>query len=236
MTLVGFFDQSGTWPQHERIILAGYLADQAVWRRLRRPWRKVLDETGLSYFHGKEAPPHGVRVQLGKCLIKAAEDGLVGIACSVRLTEYESVCRMLPHIPSVERIMVGVLANVAIKRLRSDGRHQGRTVSLVFDEGEPFFGLLDQEWRQDRAGAHPKSWAKFIGEISKANPRDSLGLQAADFLAWHARRHSDRRGARKPAIGSAWEKLSAGLLAFSTVGYTHEVDAETMLTWYTSPS
>lgn len=237
MALVGYYDKSDTFDQ-SGTFLAGYLADASVWERLRQPWLEILHRHGYSYFHGRESINPEARMELGRCLVQVVNDGLFGTVCYLRRQDYDQACRILPNgIPEFSRVMVGVVVNMAIKRLRTDPRHQDQKLALVFDRGEPFFAHLQKEWEEDRTSAQPKPWGSYIEDISTDSLQESIGLQAADYIAWHARRHHTERGFQPSTTGGdGWKNLWAALLTLSTFGDVQKIDTDSLVSWYSTPS
>jgi hypothetical protein len=61
------------------------------------------------------------------------------------------------------------------------------TVELFFDKGEPFMHKIDKIWRTK--SENKPQVLQLVSSIEQSDTKTSIGLQAADFLAWSVNRY-----------------------------------------------
>lgn len=241
ISLIGYFDQSGSPSDTPWTTLAGYVAPAPVWDWFNGLWLSVLSESGLSYLHMKDHPAPGILAALNnRCLGPAREKGLYGVACAIDNAEYQRAKEDLPQLPPFEEVCAGVIANVAIRRILPEDRATAPQVYLYFDRGEDYCLALKRAWEADRANDQPKSWGTFLFEPRQRNSKESPGLQAADYIAWNVNRWLTKRAESRSRVSRdfevEWDSIRAALRISSVGGYIDEVGYEKLMRWYERPS
>lgn len=247
--IVGYYDGSSTDRNGKpvRITLAGYAAKPQVWREVQVAWRRVLadDSTrpAAECLHMWQAnalsdefcvakgwttekvdsllndlsnyclSPYGMR--------EPVEDALVGAVCTVEIDDYFRAQNECPYLLGMtpEEVCVNYLAEVALKLLPEDPNgHMGKSgsVEMYFDRGERFMRTIYRPWQQHRK----KSGSlKLIHKIEQGRSEDFVGLQAADFLAWHTNRDWWKRDIGEKDLLLRMRMVAAGLVSSDRYDY-----------------
>jgi hypothetical protein len=115
-----------------------------------------------------------------------------GASCTINLKDYKRICSDMPthKLKEPEAICVDHVATIALKALpENPSMPFGKegTVELFFDKGESFMNKVDRVWRSK---SHDKLEGplQLVSNIASADMHKTIGLQAADFLAWHTNR------------------------------------------------
>lgn len=250
VTLRGYYDKSGDLAEG-RVTLAGYAAPISAWERFERRWMAVLASAPApcSYLHLTEAKhllgpfhkslgwthrkvAHLLKEVFNQCL--SPEDGvdeadhLSGVYCTVIKEDFERACRELPHLESKgwAAICAEFVTYIALTRLPQDpSKPKGSRLGVIevhFDRNEPFRREIEDAWNaaKDRPEGQ-RGPLSLVLSIGYSDMRQTPGLQAADYLAWHVNRWR--------TTGSP----GAGLIATAAAqGVGVMFDYETLMEWY----
>jgi hypothetical protein len=230
-----------------RITLAGYAATPEIWREVESVWRRVLADNSTrpeaDYLHMWQANALSDEFALAKgwtkdkvdsllndlsnrCLSpygtrEPIEESLVGAVCTVEIDDYLRAQNECPYLQGMapEEVCVNYLAEVALKLLPGDpSGHMGKrgSVDMYFDRGERFMRTIYGPWQQHRK----KSGSlKLINKIEQASSERVVGLQAADFLAWHTNRDWWKRDTGEKDLRLRMRLIAAGLVSSDRYDY-----------------
>jgi hypothetical protein len=203
--LTAFSDDSGSDGTTPFFVLAGYVAEVERWNAFSEDWGMMLErQPRIEYFKMREAESRrgqfggwsieqavAKQIQLAECIKRHAR---FGIGSFVSHRAYNAIMRDRlpptcdsPYWLCFMEIVQGLI-NVSVDS-------EVQKVNFVFDtQGEGYerrgkmsFGGL-REIFQEMGIPHKD----IIGSISYDDDRNVLPLQAADMLAWHMRRHTDK--------------------------------------------
>lgn len=211
-----YYDSSGKSddPNTRFLTLAGYAGTANAWQQFEERWDRVLQRWGCSYLHMSDAyllqqgfaetkgwtkdRVNGLlRDLFNECLSPTGwvnfKGEFYGASCTVNLEDYTKASADVPSrsIKEPEAICVDHVVTVALMALPENlnlplGK-EGR-VELFFDKNESFMHKVDRVWRSKRNGKL-EGPLQLVSSIATADMREVIGLQAADFLAWHANRY-----------------------------------------------
>jgi hypothetical protein len=251
--IIGFYDGS-TSKDGKRITLAGYAAKPEVWREVEAIWARVLaDDTNrpkAKSLHMWQANSLDEEFSLAKGWDKAkidsllndlsneclspygmrepVEDALVGAVCTVELDDYARTQADCPYLQGMapEEVCVNYVAEVALKMLPEDlNGLMGKTgsIEMYFDRNERFMRTIIGPWQRHRKkpGA-----LKLIHNIEQVKDDSPVGIQAADFLAWHTNRDWWKRDGGEKDLLLRFRMIAAGLLT------AHRYDYEKLMERY----
>lgn len=212
ITIQAYYDGSGKSddPNARFLTLAGYVGTPDAWQQFKECWDRVLQRYGCSYLHMSEAcllqgefagwtkdRVNGLLQDLfNECFSPTGwgnfKGEFYGASCTVNLQDYAKASADVPSrsLKEPEAICVDYVVRVALKALPENldlpfGK-EGR-VQLFFDRGESFMRKVDKIWRSKPNGKL-EGPLQLVSSIERANMRDVIGLQAADFLAWDTNR------------------------------------------------
>jgi Protein of unknown function (DUF3800) len=191
-----YVDDSGSHKQGRAFVMAGLVAGWSEWARFSEEWREVLEEKPrIACFRLKEA----VRLEgpFGRLNPKQRDDRchrLFSILkrtliCSITVSvPWDSMKISLQLFPRVPLTPYQLLAVGLMGRLTSElGRmNLSPRIMFVFDDhkdASPLEGGLD-----DLFPNMPESQRNAVMGISHMDDQEALPLQAADAVAWVARR------------------------------------------------
>ncbi len=209
-----YYDGSGKSddPNAQYLTLAGYAGTPNAWRQFETHWVKVLQRWDCQYLHMKEAGSLQEEFTASKGWTHERVDALLadlfneclsptgwadfkgqfyGVSCTVNLVDYRKARAEKPALKEAEAICVDYAITIALMALPENRNlpfGKEGTVELFFDKGESFMNKIFRIW-----GSKPNN--KLIGKlglvssIGAADSRNVIGLQAADFLAWHTNRY-----------------------------------------------
>lgn len=216
IAIQAYYDSSGKSKDSNTrfLTLAGYVGTPNAWRRFEELWNNVLQRWDCSYLHMSDA--YLLRKEFAKskgwtqervngllrdifneCLSPTGwrdfKDEFYGASCTVNLEDYTKASADMPShsLKEPEAICVDHVVTVALRALPENlnlplGK-EGR-VELFFDKGEPFMHKVDRIWRS-KPNNRLKGPLQLVSSIVAADMREVIGLQAADFLAWHTNRY-----------------------------------------------
>lgn len=207
-----FFDGSETTTAGDEtwLVLGAVSGRRDTCERVRDHWQNLLERFGVASLHMREAG--GLTESIGRERFDALVQGAIGVLTQAtfdrpqrrllatfhalrmdhfrEIVRWDSTVRTLPQ----ELLALHSLNDVyqwhrAFGRWENVGAASGLApaIRLVFDRGEGFRGHLVSDWSNKLHRRHHRRW-ELIEAIDEASARDELMLQAADLLAWSARR------------------------------------------------
>jgi hypothetical protein len=209
-----YYDGSGKSddPNAQYLTLAGYAGTPNAWRQFEECWSRVLKRWGCQYLHMNEA--HSLQGEFvaekgwtesrvdslladlfNECLSPTGWGNLkgefYGASCTVNLQDYRKACADVPSLKEPEAICVDYVVTIALMALPENRKlpiGKEGTVEIFFDKGESFIHKVDRVWRS-KPNSKLRGPLQLVSSIGHADMRDVIGLQAADFLAWHTNRY-----------------------------------------------
>ena len=206
--LVAYIDDSGTHDQSAHCLVAGYWGGSREWRSLESEWKSVLGSEGLEDFHANEfwPRPRGGRLKpytgwndarhasfIDRLLTIIQNHKIYPFGCGVEVSEFK---KQPEH---YRKVFAGYHHNAVVKEaaLKSvflplqvaifqAARYCYRGVRMNFVVANDFktaartalcFAKLKQETEGDPAFDN-------LGDLTFADPRVAVPLQAADLLAY----------------------------------------------------
>jgi hypothetical protein len=247
LVMKAYYDSSGNSkdPNTRFLTLAGYVGTANAWQQFEERWDRVLQRWGCSYLHMSDA--YLLRKEFAKtkgwtkdrvnallrdlfneCLSKTGrgdfKDEFYGASCTVNLEDYAKASADMPSrsLKEPEAICVDHVVTIALRALPENlalplGK-EGR-VELFFDKGESFMHKVDRIWRS-KPNNRLKGPLQLVSSIAAADMREVIGLQAADFLAWHTNRYYTH-GFDEPTGA-----IAQGMRLFSTPLFEYYCDYE----------
>ncbi|MFC1871376.1 DUF3800 domain-containing protein [Chloroflexota bacterium] len=211
-----YYDGSGKSddPNARFLTLAGYAGTPNAWQQFEKRWDQILQRWGCHYLHMSEAHSLQQEFAAAKGWTKNRVNGLLqdlfneclsptgwekfkgefyGASCTVNLEDFAKVCVDMPShvLNKPEAICVDHVITIALRALpENSGMPFGKEgrVELFFDKGESFMHWIDKKWRS-KPNNKLQCPLQLVSSISAVDARDVIGLQAADFLAWHTNRY-----------------------------------------------
>jgi Protein of unknown function (DUF3800) len=196
-----YFDESGKEddPQHDELAVGGYIADWVTWRVFEEKWQKALADESVAEFHMKNFA-HSCngfeewkgneerRTKFIKSLVDAiASSGLKGYPATIRLND-------LRRFNSERKTSIEALPlAMYLCLLHIQYEHPSDLVEIVFDKlDKP--SVFTDEVHRFATTHHGINSDRMINVLDgkDLNSGNVLPIQAADFLAWEARKHHTR--------------------------------------------
>lgn len=205
LMLQAYFDGSGSSGDSPVYVLAGYLARAEDWEKFSDEWQAILDqEPRLAYFKMMEARGSLDRKsqffgwsdaeidarlkQFIKCINKHA---LCGVISAVPFEPYQRLFKGKYNPKVLDRpyflSFFGIMARIVNFAARNNLKGK---VDFIFDEeGGENAGFLQDQFDVFKSFA-PPHLADLCGNRPSFGKDHELNpLQAADLIAWHARRY-----------------------------------------------
>jgi hypothetical protein len=156
------------------------------------------------------------------------EDALVGAVCTIELDDYARAQADCPYLQGMapEEVCVNYVAEVALKMLPEDlSGLMGKigSIEMYFDRNERFMRTIIGLWQRHRK--EPGA-LKLIHNIEQVKDDSPVGIQAADFLAWHTNRDWWKRDGGEKDLLLRFRMIAAGLLT------AHRYDYEKLMERY----
>ncbi len=196
-------------------VAAGYMASPAVWPKVTRDWRAVLDAPPkISYFRMREfledtGAFEGLHEQK-----PAKFDGLVAVLrrYSAELTWLESAITWdeFDHgLSEGTRLVLKTpvyfcLAGLALGAFSAMAASE--PLRFVFDELGGLETDIHQKWGL-MAAFLPASARRDLGPLEFADARATIPLQCADLIAWHARQKFLDIPQQRKKIASVYDRI-----------------------------
>jgi len=209
---LGYFDESGDSrdSQHSALAVAGYVGPPSAWAVFENAWVAALAEFNIPYLHMRElskrigafaawtkGEPHieeRVGTLLGRLAGAIGIAGLKGFGATVVLRDVdrfnvETGLRLHPKALAIYACALEVrqVFPDEVLELLVDRMDRGE----VLVETARKYGLTDNYYTA------LKNFPSFrvLPKSGAENPRNTPGLQAADFLAWEARKNYELKKA-----------------------------------------
>ncbi len=213
IALKAYCDGSGKRddPNSDYLTLGGCIATPEAWTTFELRWAEILERHCSPPLHMKDAY-HGkgdfkdwTRQRVNALLVALLNECFTGVSrkvhpddfyfasCTVNLADYQRAARESSGVRSREPEALcafHVTAN-ALMLLPDDfssptKKHGG--LELWFDQGERFQHSVQKLWEKRKKNRRDDVMSHII-TIAPADYRKVIGLQAADFVAWHVNRH-----------------------------------------------
>jgi hypothetical protein len=237
----GYFDES---EDKTTLCLAGLFAPDHHWHPFESAWRALLDQYGMDEFHCADCE-HGdgffetwtnpadrtaVQQRFIDLLVNNPSPALAGYLAAIDVPSFGKAIAGKATMPRRER-QPWMFAfrqvfdrMVEAQEMMNERFSVDERVDLVFDEKDEFAGRVRELLKS------VTSEPDFpIGTVSFENSRDRVGLQAADLLAFEARRVlTDSIVGGKP-VRPQWSRLMrAADYAGTPRFFAHYWDADTL--------
>ena len=205
MAAIGYFDDSRT--EGQIMSVAGLIGDEARWAQFEESWSMFLDRHGVPYFHMKEManpsgpfkkwlPPHDHKAELDAFFADVADTiancGFSAFGATIRIKDLERFnsergLNLDPYSLGAYGCMVHIKQ-----------KYPTEPVSMHFDRIEKVKSRLDKAVEYAEADNYYVGVADTILPIPLLKCltfRDVRPIQAADFLAWEARKYNVQQNA-----------------------------------------
>lgn len=197
-----YFDESGTHPGSEYVVVAGFVANEPAWLEFSAEWQVALDSYDLEFFHmsdfeNRQGPyrfwcEDERKERLNQLLDIIHKHVFQSIGCIVLKKSFDSI--MSPQ----ARIICGDaygLASLACFRNLGDTAKNPKidgVMDYIMERGAMGSTALLHIWRE---GAKDPKWMENnrIHSLDFRDKRAFLPLQAADILAYELYKHASRR-------------------------------------------
>ena len=162
--------------------------------------------------------PYGMRAPV--------EDALVGAVCTVELDDYVRAQADCPYLQGMapEEVCVNYVAEVALKMLPEDPNGpmgKNSSIEMHFDRNERFIRTIIGPWQRHR---QKPAALKLIHNIEQVKGDSPIGIQAADFLAWHTNRDWWKRDRGEKDLLVRFRVIAAGLLSAHRYDYKELIE------------
>jgi hypothetical protein len=204
--LQAYIDDSGWDGQSPVFVLAGYVAKQEQWEAFALEWQKALDhpepapiavlKTNQIYrnnvpntmFHGWTNEQRDERLKL---LIRAISNHVLhGIVSVIPIEPYQRLMKGKFNPDALDQPYFLSFFGVLVRLLKlSHTLKLGDKLDLIFDEQAIDKAMLTAQFEKCMAVAPPRLRELCAGMPKFKSDEEALPLQAADLLAWHARRY-----------------------------------------------
>lgn len=208
--LTAFFDDSGTHRKGPFCVLAGYIANADQWKAFSDEWdtelrsEPKLAHLKMSQANVKDGPFRGWdTLAIERKVTRLAEiinrHAIGGIAVIVSNEAYRKIAE--GYLPStMDHPYWLCYSKIVMETLEVYGREgNGEKINFVFDtQGEGYERralLMHDNWREIFEAS---PYGNLLGSLTFGNDLELMPLQAADMLAWHVRRHADRKVKQSP--------------------------------------
>jgi hypothetical protein len=191
VALKAYYDGSGkSEPGHEAITLAGIAASEQIWPQFEEAWGQALRDLGFRFWHTTDMNRWMTEAAFDAAVVKLL--GVIGAfrdapittyAATVILDDYNRAETEIPSLKPPEALCVdGCVGRIVIPT------EEDFPILLCFDRGEEFLQQIKPVWLGRRA-RFERDWSRQISDILDAEWQQCRPLQAADLLAWSARRY-----------------------------------------------
>jgi hypothetical protein len=237
----GYFDES---EDATTLCLAGLFAPDHHWYPFESAWRSRLDEYGMAEFHCADCE-HGdgffelwmkpsertaVEQRFIDIIVNNRSPSPVGYLAVIDVPAFRKAVAGKPQVPRRERqpwmfAFRQVLDRMVEAQKMMNGRFAvDERVDLVFDEKDESAGRVKELLKS--VASDPKF---PIGTVSFENSLDRVGLQAADLLAFEARRVLTDSIIGGKQVRPQWSRLMrATTFLDSPRFFAHYWDADTL--------
>lgn len=252
ITIKAYYDCSGKLndSNSKYLTLAGYIGTPLAWQHFEENWNNVLHRWNCKYLHMREAHPlwgefakekgwtadrvnFFIKDLFNECFSPTGwgkfRNQFYGTSCTINLEDYRRFCSetVIPC-KKIEEICLDYVLTIALMALPENPYSpfgKGGTVELYFDKNESFMNIIYKIWSA-RPSHKTIGPLQFISSIKKADMHQVIGLQAADFLAWHTNRSrtGNPNDDLREASLSAWN--ATAMRVFASPTYSRYYDYE----------
>ncbi|MBR1142234.1 DUF3800 domain-containing protein [Bradyrhizobium sp. AUGA SZCCT0431] len=214
--LQAFIDDSGWDGQSPVFVLAGYVAKTEQWDAFSAEWQKALDhpdpasikvlKTNQIYrnnvpntiFHGWTEEQRDDRLKMFIAAIN--RHAMHGIVSVIPIEPYRRLITGKFKLEQLDQPYFLAFFGIIIQLLRLTERLKlDDKLEFVFDEQSINKPVLEAEFEKCMAVSPPRAKSLCAGMPKFKSDNDALPLQAADLIAWHARRYYfDQYSGRNP--------------------------------------
>jgi hypothetical protein len=203
MVLMSYFDGAGQPDSRisDRIVIATACGTADQWNDFQSAWNKVLTDHEAPFLHTTDAvslqdhfskekgwDKSSVDAFIEDCvsvirdnLWSPEKSGLFVVTLTIPIADYLKAREVEPKLP---HSITEICATESLSFCLRWGREIGaKYYHLYYDQGEPFFGHVDDRMRNEKA----KRTIPLLGKVvhyGQSNMRDVLPLQLADLFAW----------------------------------------------------
>jgi hypothetical protein len=206
MPITAYVDGSGMDGSSGILALAVCVMDSNSIEPFNQRWNAVLDRYSLKALHMREIGAQrrsdqlwGMLRDLIKVVSQSAADFLYLRTCCVVMADYKGAKQVMgASLRTPEELCVDFcLGGLSIP---AEDLAKDNTVTVKFDNNEPFLRCMDRVWRKARK--NPQSgWPHQVQDIQSASALGNPGMQVADMFVWALNRHQCREDA--PLLFSA---------------------------------
>jgi hypothetical protein len=188
-----YIDGSGTGDPN-LLVLAGYVAPEAIWTDFVQEWRSRLNHAGLVRFKMNEMSRS--RMEFAGWFYRAIEESKItaAISCCVRTAELVKAVRDFPWPPRIINratlqnpyyFAFKAITDVLAQHQTDLGIHE--SVDFIFDD-ESEKSRLTGIWDMLKLSSSPEFRKNMGAEPIWRKDEEALPLQAADLYAWWVRK------------------------------------------------
>jgi hypothetical protein len=204
MILTTYLDESGTHAESPISVMAGYVGTSVQWERFEADWRALVDRAGVKHIHAVDLFKRtkqfkGWKAEDVNALATALNAVIdahlqVGFSIIVRDDDYNSVYKVGPgprRLPKdtkygvLFRACLAFVPSFIASQFINAGQTslvQKSTINLVLENGHRNAGDAQRLFKLYKADALPEC-QQLVGTMD-VSTKDSIGAQAADFLAY----------------------------------------------------
>jgi hypothetical protein len=203
IVLKGYFDDSGDEEdhQHEVCSVAGYVATMDDWNKFEKEWQKVLDDNRVPYLHMREFAHFKKSFEKFK---DNKEDriiflqSLINVMKNANLYGIGSVIRLsgLREFNAEKGICINAYSfNLYFCIMQICHQWKEKPIQITLDKTNYLQNNKDKALNYLRTDTFYSNCDKYIDilPLNCLTFREILPLQAADFLAWEARKNIDTK-------------------------------------------
>jgi len=221
-TLDSYNDESHTTAT--TFVVAGYVGSAADWRGLIFRWKRRLAREGVGEFHAVDcaqatrafkgwAPDRRETLQsdLAQLLLNS---GLVPVVTAIQLPGWPAVEDRIRAVRPRQRTPYHLGFEHQITLVSQQKLGGRRPIDFVFDQFAKHEGGAREVFESMKGETDPRfNFAKRLRSLDFADSSVQVGLQAADFLAYEAKRHLEVEWGQAPRKNrTQWfELLVSGL-------------------------
>ena len=198
---LAYFDESGTDGENGATLIAGVVANLADWPYVVRLWKAHLANVGVPYFHyadcknqrgsykgwdwQKDCLPHL------KALSLIITGNAVGGISAVYLGDWKKGVAARPDLQIRFPSAYSFCFEMMIEKIRREMNDRAQSaIELIFSKHPQYQSRANEIWQWH---GERNLWPE-ISNVRYAEPRDVVGLQMADMLAYETRRMIHKGG------------------------------------------
>jgi hypothetical protein len=204
MILTVHIDESGTHDGSPISVMAGYVDNATRWRRFEADWAALVAKAGVRHIHTvdllqstrqfkgwKSDEVNALVISLDNVIARHLQ---LGFSVIIRDDDYRNIYGAGPHPRRPQKdtkygvlfraclaFVPGVIAS-ELKLLGPTAMAEPTTINFALEGGHPNIGDTRRLFESYKKDALPE-WRHLVGTF-KTSTKDSVGAQAADFLAY----------------------------------------------------